>query len=99
MKFIAILIFMYIVLGFCAGDAAKTLWHGGSLSSRPMKYPPSLLERALPFVLLGVLLGLPVLGYKRAKTQGEFLRFSPTVWMYLPPILVAGGFIAGLWYT
>ena len=99
MKFVAILICMYFALGFTAGSATKTLWHGGSLSSGPVKYPPSALEQSLPFVLLAVLLGLPVLGYYRAKKQGEFLRFSPRVWIILPPVVVASGFLAALWYS
>lgn len=99
MKFIAILICMYIGLGFWAGSAVKTLWGGGSLSNGPMRYQPTLVEQAMPFLLVGVLLGLPFLGYNRAKKNGEFLRFSPKVWIILPIVLVVGGFAAGLWYS
>lgn len=96
MNFVAILILMYFMLGFIAGMAiseGRGTIIVPSEASTPEKPP---FELPLQLLLLTLLLGLPVLGYRRARKQGEFLRFSPRVWIFLPPLLLMSGFITGI---
>ncbi len=91
MKFIAILILMYFMMGFLAG-----MWLLESRRHRIAPPKPSIqetppFELPLQLLLLAILLGLPLVGYAKARKQGEFLRFSPKVWMFLPPSMVLGG--------
>ena len=99
MKFVAILIFMYFMLGFIGGIAvmeatAKKPFKPAPTTNLPSERPP--FELPLELLFLAILLGLPFLGYRRAKSKGEFLRFSPRVWLILPPCLLVSGFVAGL---
>ena len=94
MKVVAVLILMYFMLGFLAG--------GLIIESRSHRFNPPKpwfrenppFELPLEILLLVILLGLPVLGYRRARKQGEFLRFSPRVWCFLPPALLIAGFMS-----
>ncbi len=99
MKFVALLIFMYFMLGFIGGIAvseatAKKPFKPASAANVRPERPP--LELPLELLLLAILLGLPFFGYRRAKRQGEFFRFGPRVWLILPPCLLGVGFGAGL---
>ena len=99
MKFIALLIFIYFMLGFIGGIALSeaTLKRPFNVQTPPNPHKPERppFQLALEILLLAILLGLPFLGYRRARQQGEFLRFSPKVWLILPPSLVGSGFLAG----
>ncbi len=96
MKFVAILVFMYFFLGFITGIAVmeETGRNGSRAESSSIERPP--LELPLELLLLAILLGLPVLGYRRARKQGEFMRFGPRTWLVLPPSLLVAGFGAGI---
>jgi hypothetical protein len=98
-KFVALLIFMYFMVGLIGGIAvseatSKKPFKSASPTNLHSERPP--FELPLELLFLGILLGLPFLGYRRAKLRGEFLRFSPKVWLILPPSLLISGFIAGL---
>jgi hypothetical protein len=95
MKFIAILILLYFMLGFLGAIAICESRRKVFIPPKPSVSENPPLEVPLEILLLGILLGLPVLGYKRAKKQGEFLRFTPRVWLVLPPLLLVSGFLAG----
>jgi hypothetical protein len=90
-KFIAILVLLYFMLGFLAG--------GTIIESRKPQKPapwykpePPPYQRPLEFLLLGLLLALPVAGVIRSRKQGAFLHLPEKFWRYGPLLLFTAGF-------
>lgn len=99
MNFTALLILVYFMIGFVGGlglsEALKKTSYKSPppVHSYPVERPP--FEIPGMILLLLIFAGLPFFGYRRAKMQGTFLRFSSRAWLILPPSLLASGFVAG----
>jgi hypothetical protein len=92
MKFLAILVLLYVGLGFFVTTELLARFDG--VPDSAIEKPP--FQTPLIVLLMGLLLALPVVGMRRASKQGTFLRCGPRIWAYVPASLLLTGILGSL---